>query len=237
MQKPEQHILSTSPLDTALVTEALHQNTAIDVIPFIETAPVTEAAVYNKIRGMEKDRVTIVFTSINAVESVEATVQQKVNWTIFCIGHATQKKVEQVFGKDCIAGTADDAAGLADNIISKRLIRKVVFFCGDQRRDDLPQKLKSHGIGVEEIVVYQTIQTPKQLTKTYDGILFFSPSSVHSLFSLNSLPQKTQLFAIGRTTAKAIKQYTSANVIIADLPGKESLVKKAMLYLSKSKTL
>ena len=42
-------------------------------------------------------------------------------------------------------------------------------------------------LSVDEVIVYKTIETPKVLTKQYDGILFFSPSAVKSFFSKNSI--------------------------------------------------
>jgi uroporphyrinogen-III synthase len=42
------------------------------------------------------------------------------------------------------------------------------------------------------------------------------------------------LFAIGKTTAAAIKKHTAASVIISDRPGKENLVEKVINYFVNS---
>ena len=99
-------------------------------------------------------------------------------------------------------------SALADSII-KTSIKNIVFFSGDQRRDELPEKLKKNHIEVEEIVVYKTIETPEPISKSYNAILFFSPSAVQSFFSKNTINDSTQIFAIGSTTARAAEPYAS----------------------------
>ncbi len=131
---------------------------------------------------------------MNAVEAVGKYVAEKNNWKIFCIGNTTRKLVKEIFGEKNIAGTADNASALADSIIESASIKNIVFFSGNQRRDELPEKLKKNHIKVEEIVVYKTIETPELLTKSYDAILFFSPSAVQSFFSKNTISDSTPNF-------------------------------------------
>ncbi|HEX9150948.1 MAG TPA: uroporphyrinogen-III synthase, partial [Flavobacterium sp.] len=85
---------------------------------------------------------------------------------------------------------------------------------------------------VNEIVVYQTIAVPFKVEKKYHGILFFSPSAVESFFSNNKVTGQTVLFAIGKTTAMALKKYCNNKIITSDEPGKENLVRKMMEYFS-----
>ena len=108
----------------------------------------------------------------------------------------------------------------------------MVFFCGDERRDELPDILKQHDIDVNEIVVYQTVEVPRKITKKYFGILFFSPSAVRSIFKLNKLGEKTIPFAIGNTTANEIKKFSNNKIIISNEPGKENLNQKMMEYFN-----
>ena len=96
----------------------------------------------------------------------------------------------------------------------------------------MPQLLKAHQIGLEEMVVYETIVTPHEITKTYDAILFFSPSAVDSFFSVNKASENTILFAIGNTTAKTISNYSNNTVVKADTPEKDNLVKKAVNHFT-----
>jgi uroporphyrinogen-III synthase len=227
------HILCTRPLNDTLTGEAKQAGIDIDELSFIETEPIQSIAVQQEIEQALLQTTTVVFTSMNAAEAV-AFYQEEIQptWEIYCIGTTTKKLVEKYFGKEKIAGTANDAASLAELIAADRFTDEVIFFCGDQRRDELPAILTSHDIEVNEIVVYQTIAVPHKIDKVYHGILFFSPSAVASFFQINKLPATTILFAIGNTTASEIKKYTNNTIIISDEPGKENLVSKMIEYFT-----
>ena len=225
MQKTKLQILSTRPLSKQLIARAAVQNILIEEISFIETAIVENDGIKNKSQNYIQQNITAIFTSMNAVNAVAKYTKQKPNWNIYCIGNTTKKLVQNHFGANSIAGTAANAEELAEVIISEGL-EQVVFFCGNQRRNELPVKLKEKNVFVDELVVYNTIETPVLLSKNYDGILFFSPSAANSFFSTNNVDHKTQLFAIGKTTAAAIQQFSSNNVIISSSPGKKDLVKR-----------
>jgi uroporphyrinogen-III synthase len=171
---------------------------------------------------------------MNAVNTVGAYINgQTPEWTIFCIGNTTRQLAARYFGEQSIHTVGDNAADLADKIISNKSIKQVVFFCGDQRREELPGKLRQNGITVQEVIVYHTISTPHKVDKAYDGILFFSPSAVQSFFYANAVLPTTILFAIGQTTADAIKSFTDNLIIEPERPGKEELVKKMFQFFKK----
>jgi uroporphyrinogen-III synthase len=235
VQKNKIHILCTRPVGEALLKEATQNDIFIDEISFINTKEIVNAENEKKIREFSHQSINVVFTSMNAVEAVSKFISAKTSWNIFCIGNTTKKLVKKIFGEENISGTAASADQLAETILEKATDKNIIFFCGDHRRNELPAKLKKNGFDVEEIIVYKTIQTPEILTKKYDGILFFSPSAVQSFFSKNSLTHNTQVFAIGATTANAIKLFTQQPVIIAENPGKENLLTLVIKHFSKSK--
>jgi uroporphyrinogen-III synthase len=235
MQKNKLNILSTRPLSASIVAEALKEGVYIDCISFIETEPVKSPEIKQEIQQLSGQNIVAVFTSMNAVEAVKEYISLKTDWKIFSIGQTTKELIEDFFGKENIAGTADDAGSLAD-AIREQDPKEVFFFCGDQRRNELPEKLIANNIAVREIVVYRTIATPLKTLKHYDGVLFFSPSAVESFFSTNTLGNNATVFAIGNTTAIAVKQRVNNQIVVADKPGKETLVKKMLEYFSKEKT-
>jgi len=235
MQQNKITILSTRPLSETLIEEALEQGIEIEVQSFIETEAIQSIEVQQEIEQSLLQSASIVFTSMNAVEAVAEYMNDEMpDWNIYCIGHTTQQLVKKYFGEQSIAGIADNAAGLAELIAEEGYTDEVIFFCGDQRRDELPDILRGNEIEVTEIMVYHTIATPHAISKTYNGILFFSPSAVESFFLKNKLKKETMLFAIGSTTAAAIKKKTTNSIISSDRPGKESLVEKAINYFVNS---
>jgi uroporphyrinogen-III synthase len=224
-------ILSTRPLSESLIDEAKKQAVYIEVLPFIETEAIKSVEVQQEIELVLLESATIVFTSMNAVEAVaDYMIDEQPDWAIYCMGNTTQELVKKYFGDNSIAGTAGNAAALASLIVEEANTGEVIFFCGDQRRDELPDILKASDIEVNEIEVYHTVTIAHKVAKNYNGILFFSPSAVESFFSKNKTGIQTILFAIGNTTAASIRKHAVNPVIISDEPGKENLVEKALNY-------
>lgn len=229
----ETRILSTAILEQPLADKAADNGIALDMAPFIKIKIIDTEAVDVSIKNAYNAEATVVFTSSNAVDTITAHKAEQPHWRIYCIGHITARKVNEAY-PGSIAGMAENAAQLAEVII-KDDIKEVIFFCGDKRRDDLPELLKQAGIVVNEVVVYGTVHTPLQITQPYDGVLFYSPSGVESFFSVNSVADDTVLFAIGNTTAAEIKKYSGNKIIIADHPGKTALMEKAIVYYEEAK--
>jgi uroporphyrinogen-III synthase len=234
MKDKNSRILSTRPLDGALIEKAAFQNISIETISFIEVKKMVSAEVAQRIELLSKEKTTVVFTSMNAVEIVVATVPVNPlmpDWKIYCIGGATFTLVKKYWPYDNIVFTAKNATELAGAIAADD-VERVVFFCGDKRREELPALLQQQNIPVEELMVYETIETPRVIDRAYDGMMFFSPSAVTSFFSCNKPVEETIFFAIGNTTANTIKQFASNSIIVSDFPAKDQLVDKAIKYFS-----
>lgn len=227
------HILCTRPLPKSLIAEAIQQGIAIDEFSFIETEPILSSEVKADIDYTAQQSNTVVFTSMNAVDVVaDYLAQKQVQWRIYCMGTTSNELVKKYFGAHQLTGIANSAAELATLIASDSNNNSVTFFCGDQRRDELPDILSSLHIAVKEITVYKTIKIEHTINKTYDGILFFSPTAVESFFSSNEISADTILFSIGKTTGNSIKKYSNNTIITGEAPGKEQLARTMMQYFS-----
>ncbi len=236
MKKAKLKILSTKTLSQETIDKASLHDIEIDELPFITTEPIKDEELKTVLRGFLQQNITAVFTSKNAVKAFDQIVNAEVPWKIFCIGQSTRKSVAKVFGEEKISGTANNAAELADIVLQDDEIKNVIFFCGQQRREELPEKLKAGEIELKEIVVYETVETPQKISrKNYDGILFFSPSAVKSFFSLNKINDQTQVFAIGKTTADAIQQNINRKLIIAESPLEENMIDQVISQFSTTK--
>jgi uroporphyrinogen-III synthase len=220
-------ILSTRPIEPSQIKTAKEIGIDIDCISFIETSLVIDKELNKKIKELFLIESTVVFTSMNAVDAVACHLtKSKPDWKVYCIGITTNKLVKHYFGENTIIGTATNAAELAGLIVEDRKTNKLTFFCGDQRREELPTILRNNSIRVNEIEVYHTKEIQHSIEKVYDGILFFSPSAVSSFFKSNQIPESTILFSIGVTTASEIKSKTNNTIVVSELPGKDTLVKK-----------
>ncbi|HEX8315983.1 MAG TPA: uroporphyrinogen-III synthase [Flavisolibacter sp.] len=231
MESDKKYLLSTRPLPKTVTEEGAKKGVIIEELSFIATKPVEEDELFQRIKTLSTEQHTIVFTSMNAVEAVAAQAKEITGWKIYSIGNTTRKLIEEAWGADKIVATAENAQRLGERLIDDG-VKEVVFFCGNVRRHELPNKIRSEGGKVEEVVVYATEETPIDLTRNYDGILFFSPSAVESFYSHNKPAKHTVLFAIGKTTEEAIRQHRSHKIIVAKVADKVRLAQEAIDYLS-----
>ncbi len=144
----------------------------------------------------------------------------------FCVGEKTASFLRK--NNYNIAEIADYGVNLAQIIVGNYPKQNFTFFCGYERRDELPTVLKKNSVNFDEIKVYKTSLKPKQFEREFEGILFFSPSGVKSFVSKNKL-DKSIAFCIGRTTASEAKKHTS-NIVIANKPSIENVIVQAVKY-------
>jgi uroporphyrinogen-III synthase len=225
-------ILCTRPLNDQIIQKAAARKISIDTLPFIETNTILSIETKAVLDNLSRKKIAAVFTSMNAVESVTRQLPCIPSWKIYCMAGITKDLAVQFFGQQALIITAKNAAALSDEIINEKEQEEIIFFCGDQHLPDLPEKLSQHHIPVQEIVVYTTIYTPSKIEKEYDGIVFFSPSAVHSYFSLNNSVEEQVFFSIGKSTTSAIQQYSKNRVITSDWPGKEQMADLVITYFS-----
>lgn len=224
MQRDKIFVLSTRPSSEAFIEKASDANISIESFSFIDVQSVRSNELANQLQLLATKSLVAIFTSTNAINAVAEQLSTNPGWRIFCIGGRTKELAIQVFGENNILGSAKHAVQLAERIISYGQAKSVTFFCGDQRLNELPDMLIKNGINREELIVYTTVQTPVLIEKNYDGILFFSPSAVHSFFSANTIAIDVVLFSIGQTTTATIQSYCTNPIITSEWPGGDNLL-------------
>lgn len=146
--------------------------------------------------------------------------------TVYSIGIKTAQLLPQA-----ICPEVATAKALAELII-KRKEKEVLFICGEQRREELPQLLKSANIKLTEAIVYRTEILQKKLNlQSVDGLAFMSPSSVKGMTQnggFNGLP----CFAIGTTTAQTLTEH-GQHPIISKESSAESIMQTAKAYFNR----
>lgn len=231
------NILCTKQLEPLLAGKAAVQGIRMVMKPFIQVnhADTPEAA--SAIRQLDGESVWA-FTSHHAVESLHF-LARKHGLTLptppgaYTMDGRTAEKCRQLFPGVEIMGMANNARSLGLHI-AKKDENKVVFFCGNLRRQELPDILKNENIGLKEIQVYETVSTPVKVTEHFDGIMFFSPSGINSYLEQNNLPSHAVCFAIGETTANELRKITKGQIRTAPQPTQESIVNLVIAYYSTS---
>jgi uroporphyrinogen-III synthase len=219
--KKEIYILSTKSLFPEQKQILLDANMAVDDFDFIAT----------NAKKFELDQVydNLIFTSQNAVEAVlqHSNCDQLKSKNVFAVGMKTKSLLtENGFNVVAYTGYAADLAEIISLVYSKE---SYTFFCGNLRRDELPNTLKENSVLYNEIEVYKTALTPQKMKQQPDGILFFSPSAVESYLKLNSINDEL-CFCIGETTAEALEKNKTKNRIIAGKATVEQLIQDVITY-------
>lgn len=229
MQPVKPTILCTGPVDESVLDSFDSNKAAIDVIPLTSISTDLSDATQQQVKAILSRKALVIFTSNNAVKSVARLMHAPPkDWTIYCIGNTTYALARDYFGEEAIRQTAPTASKLAEKIIPLIHEGEVIFFCGNLRRNELPDALLQKGIQVKEIAVYQTSLTPVPVAKEYDAILFFSPSAAESFFTINRVQAGTTLFVMGNTTAESIKKFSNNTIITGTEPDKGKLIQLAI---------
>ena len=216
-------ILSTKKLTDNQKQLLLSANFSVEDADFIKVA--------NKQFTLSTINEYLIFTSQNAVESVlenERIAEIKTR-KCFCVGEKTKALLEQS-GFEVIA-SSDYASELASIICNQYFKNSFTFFCGNLRRDILPDSLTLAQVVFEEMEVYETVLTPHKAADDLNAILFFSPSGVQSFLKTNTIRDEV-CFSIGGITAKALKDITG-KVVIANMPNIESTIIKSIEFFNK----
>jgi uroporphyrinogen-III synthase len=227
----KQRVIFTKKIDAQ--TKALAAANEIEAVeePMIAIR-ISEAS---KIAPVLKDvsNAIIVFTSRNAVKAISKSrgFEKPTSLRVYAVGDSTAAAVRDLLQIEPATGGLKNAGGLAQYIIDHELPTKVYFFCGNKRRDELPQLLAHSGFDVSEVVVYETHVTPKKIEDAFDGIAFFSPSAVESFFRLNNLADGVVCYSIGDSTTEELKKYTTSQILTAKEPSEKCLLQ---LIISKS---
>jgi uroporphyrinogen-III synthase len=169
-----------------------------------------------------------IITSQNTVNALfEKKVQIK---NCFCVGEKTKAMLEaNGFEVNVIT---DYGKELAEIIVKEYADKAFAFFCGNLRRDEIPELLQKNHISFTETQVYKTELKPKKFERTFEGVLFFSPSAVESFTKENKL-ENTTAFCIGTTTAAEAGKYTK-QIIIATKPTIENVIVQVVKHLNKN---
>lgn len=172
-----------------------------------------------------------IFTSKNAVKVfIEQTKSvDRSNFNAYCVGEKNKLFLEENGLK--VVEIADNASVLAKKIAKNHENQEFLFLSGNQRREELPEILTKNNVRYKELEVYATHLNPKTFERSFDGILFFSPSGIRSYLLRNSI-QNSTLFCIGETTADEAKKY-SKNIVIANKPTVENVLVQAINHYKK----
>ena len=170
-----------------------------------------------------------IFTSKNAVEAVLSKNIQIKN--CYCVGEKTKLLLLENGQK--VAKSEENASKLANYIVKLHKNDHFLFFCGNKKRDELPNILLNNNINFSTKEVYKTSLNYRKINTNLSGILFFSPSAIQSYCRYNKITNEV-LFTIGQTTANEAKNYSN-KIITSKSNSIEQVVDNAIKYFTDDK--
>jgi uroporphyrinogen-III synthase len=174
----------------------------------------------------------LIITSVQGIEGLE---QQNFDWrlvkVVFCIKGITEQAVSAKVDAAVPIYSALYASELVALIVQKHKTLPLILVKGNKGLPTIPNGLKAAYVAFKEWIVYENNAQSQQLDKDFDGILFFSPSAVESFVLNNRIKENTITFAIGTTTAAALKKYTP-NVVVAATTNELSLAQAVASYFN-----
>jgi uroporphyrinogen-III synthase len=168
-----------------------------------------------------------IFTSKNAVRAVKNSNKSALLGSFehcYCVGESTKAILEENGQK--VTKSAKNSSELANFIKNQLKNEAFYFFCGNLRRDEIPEKLKMAEITCFEVKTYKTKLNSVKFDQKWDYILFFSPSGVQSFISKNNFGDAAAI-CIGETTASEAIKYTQSTHL-SDETTIDSVIEKAI---------
>tara|TARA_B100001057_G_scaffold190053_1_gene190821 strand:- start:140 stop:802 length:663 start_codon:yes stop_codon:yes gene_type:complete len=143
-----------------------------------------------------------IFTSQNAVKNLS---QAHFAGKVYASGKQTAKALKEK-GFETKSGASETALNLA-KLIAEDGVQSALFFCGNLRRNELPNDLAKKGVQLKELVVYHTLLEPKKIpSQKGDALFFMSPSAVESFAMMNEFDTELDYYSIGETTTHTLRK-------------------------------
>lgn len=180
----------------------------------------------NEILANLKGEKNFITTSFIATKYI---LELPISGNFYCVGETSANLIKKE--KKEVFTTQLNADNLAKWIV-KNIPQKTnfVYFCSKIRNPLLKTYLTKKNYSLKEIITYNTLLIENKLEENYNAYVFFSPSGVKSFHKKNKIPQKAIIFAIGKTTEQALKNYDYPEIIIPEEPKTDLLLKKIQEY-------
>lgn len=145
----------------------------------------------------------LIFTSKNAVYSLDSFNKNWKNIDSYVIAPKTANIVEKLGGKVVFTGITSHGNEFAQELITLLKNKKVLYIKALKTVSDLVEILKDSKIVVDELVAYKTSCKKSDIILEDNSIFIFtSPSSVECFFNQYSWKNSYKAIVIGKTTAK-----------------------------------
>lgn len=224
-------ILCTKSIDVSFQKDCMQANISLLIQPMIQITTIEDSEVIEQIKHLHTQKITTLFTSVNSVKAVAKWVDRDISWDIFCISGATLESIKFYFPNCKIKASAISATWLLNAIEHLQFAPQTIhFFKGSKSLPTIPKGLQELGWAVKEYEVYKNEFISQPIQDALDGIMFYSPSGIHSFAKSNQINKALPIFAIGKTTAEAAQLMGFKQIKIAPIPNDETMINMVKSY-------
>ena len=144
----------------------------------------------------------LIFTSKNAVYSLESFNKDWKKIPSFAIAPKTAQVIEKLGGKIACTGITSHGNDCAQELIALLKNKKVLYIKALKTVSNLVDILKNNDVLLDELVVYKTSCKKSNVALENNSVFIFtSPSSVECFFQQYSWNDSYKAIVIGKTTA------------------------------------
>ncbi len=208
-----------------LLTKKLPQET-LDLIKswewkyeVVETLKITPV----EVKEMPLNAEAWIVSSRNSLDAVEKFMSSAPEY-VFCVGDWIKKEIEKTGAKTTVK-SFENMKSLASDL-SKQNLQDVVYFCGDEHRQELEEGLKNTNTKISKVITHQSEMTFPVLKKAFEAVFVFSPRSAESLLKNNQFTVKTVFACIGSTTADYLRSRGVVNIFVSSYPDSKILIEE-----------
>jgi uroporphyrinogen-III synthase len=164
-----------------------------------------------------------IVSSRNSFAAVEKFIAQAPG-LIYCVGAWVKNEIEKLEVKVAVKSFENMRAVAAD--LSKQNFHHVLYFCGEEHRQELEEGLKNTNIKITKVITYQSEMIFPVTKKSFDAVFVFSPRSVESLLKHNQFSGQTVFACIGSTTRDYVSSRGIKNTFVPSYPDSKKLLEE-----------
>lgn len=138
------------------------------------------------------------------------------NCHFVCLSHKQCERLRSAKLKVSVARRGEFSE-MTELILEHSCSGKVLILKGDRSIEDVSDRLKMKRSGVDVHIVYKTTLAGESgRVNSKDAVLFYSPTGVEGFLDEgNRIIKGCRVFAIGNTTAKAVREKLKTDVIVS----------------------
>ena len=189
----------------------------------------------------------IIFTSRVAIEQYfrmcdELRIKISEENRYFCLSEAIALYLQKFINyrkRKVFFGDMNNNKELRTLLVKHKDATRFLYICAETKKDEIPAFLEANNFNYNEGVMYKTVPNDLKSHKlhSYDMLVFFSPTGIHSLF--HNFPkfkqEKLKIAVYGKTTADAALARSLKIHIMAPLPQSPTIVVALDHYIINTK--